>query len=140
MKPPAPGPVRELSRDRGRERGGDARVDGVAALLRARARPPARSADGPRRRRPSCAESLAVRAAGDAAELARGTTGVSNGSPFARDAGGRERRGAAAPPRPVAITVIQIWPVSRSSIVAPKMMFVSSVAAARTTSAASFTS
>ena len=40
----------------------------------------------------------------------------------------------------VAITVIQIWPVSRPSIVAPKMMLVSSVAAARTTSAASFTS
>jgi hypothetical protein len=43
-------------------------------------------------------------------------------------------------PRPVATTVIQSWPVSRSSIVAPKMMFVSSVAAARTASAASFTS
>ena len=41
---------------------------------------------------------------------------------------------------PVATTVTQTWPVRRSSIVAPKMMFVSSVAAPRITSAASFTS
>ena len=49
--------------------------------------------------------------------------------------------GAAArlrdPARPVATTVTQTWPVSRESTVAPKMMFVSSVAVARTTSAAS---
>ena len=38
------------------------------------------------------------------------------------------------------MTVIQTWPVSRSSIVAPKMMFVSSRAPRRTTSAASLTS
>ena len=44
------------------------------------------------------------------------------------------------PPSPVATTVIQSWPLRRSSMVAPKMMFVSSVAAARTASAASFTS
>ena len=49
-------------------------------------------------------------------------------------------RRAVLPPSPVATTVIQSWPLSRSSIVAPKMMFVSSVAAARTASAASFTS
>ena len=50
----------------------------------------------------------------------------------------RERR--PRPPKPVATTVTQTWPVSRSSTVAPKMMFVSSVAAPRITSAASFTS
>jgi len=44
------------------------------------------------------------------------------------------------PPRPVATTVTHTWPASRSSTVAPKMMFVSSVAARRTTSAASLTS
>jgi hypothetical protein len=44
------------------------------------------------------------------------------------------------PPRPVATTVTQTWPVSRGSTVAPKMMFVSSVAVCRTTSAASLTS
>ena len=33
-----------------------------------------------------------------------------------------------SPPSPVATTVTQIWPFSRSSIVAPKMMFVSSTA------------
>ena len=33
-----------------------------------------------------------------------------------------------SPPRPVATTVTQTWPVSRSSIVAPKMRFVSSTA------------
>ena len=33
------------------------------------------------------------------------------------------------PPSPVATTVTQTWPLSRSSTVAPKMMFVSSVAA-----------
>src|SRR5262249_23160026 len=43
-------------------------------------------------------------------------------------------------PKPVAITVTQTWPVRRSSTVAPKMMFVSSVEAARITSAASLTS
>ena len=43
-------------------------------------------------------------------------------------------------PSPVATTVTQTWPASRSSTVAPKMMFVSSVAAWRTTSAASLTS
>ena len=45
-----------------------------------------------------------------------------------------------APLRPVATTVTQTWPASRSSTVAPKMMFVSSTAAWRTTSAASLTS
>ena len=34
-----------------------------------------------------------------------------------------------APPRPVATTVTHTWPASRSSTVAPKMMFVSSTAA-----------
>ena len=38
------------------------------------------------------------------------------------------------------MTVTQTWPFSRSSTVAPKMMLVSSVAAPRTTSAASLTS
>src|SRR5438874_2738101 len=41
---------------------------------------------------------------------------------------------------PVATTVTHTWPVSLSSIVAPKMMFVSSVAALRIASAASLTS
>src|SRR4029079_6972267 len=44
------------------------------------------------------------------------------------------------PPSPVATTVTQTCPVSRGSTVAPKMMFVSSVAVWRTTSAASLTS
>src|SRR3954454_11155659 len=44
------------------------------------------------------------------------------------------------PPKTVATTVTQTCPVSRSSTVAPKMMFVSSVVEARITSAASFTS
>src|SRR5579862_6579380 len=43
-------------------------------------------------------------------------------------------------PMPVATTVTHTWPVSRSSTVAPKMMFVSSVAAERIASAASLTS
>jgi hypothetical protein len=50
------------------------------------------------------------------------------------------RRARVPRPMPVATTVTQTWPVSRSSTVAPKMMFVSSVAAPRITSAASFTS
>src|SRR5206468_11753097 len=60
------------------------------------------------------------------------------GSAGAVQASPRGRR--PRPPKPVATTVTQTWPFSRSSTVAPKMMFVSSVAAARITSAASFTS
>jgi hypothetical protein len=48
-----------------------------------------------------------------------------------------DRAGRASP---IATTVTHTWPLSRSSTVAPKMIFVSSVAAWRTTSAASFTS
>ena len=40
MNPPAPGPGQRALGDRGGERGGDARVDGVPALLEDLARPP----------------------------------------------------------------------------------------------------
>ena len=99
-----------------------------------------------RRARP--ARSSSVRAAfGCMARATAGSSAAPSSSrrarcapepPAAASDGVNERRWL--PPSPVAITVTHTWPLRRSSTVAPKMMFVSSVAAPRTTSAASLTS
>ena len=127
MKPPAPGPGERALGDPGRERRGDAGVDRVAALgedagarLRGELMP---GGDGALHARSlACAQRRM--------QSRRNARRSRDGSSGSRRARGRERRGRAGAglPRPVATTVTQTWPVSRSSIVAPKMMFVSSVA------------
>ena len=135
MKPPAPGPVSGLSATQEAK---------AAATQASTAFPPSASTRGaglggqrmPGGDRP--AHDRIVRRttsrAGRSAARADRPRGTSLGC---TESGLRARR---SPPRPVAITVTQIWPVRRSSIVAPKMRFVSSTAPWRTTSAASLTS